>query len=274
MHAPAFHLRRFHSRLPGFALPLVLLVVLTAGLTVALLMERHGVSYRSINRHVDDYRNHHRAAGIKECVLRWLDTAHGRMDSSIDDDGLAFQMTVRGEGRIDIYMHDAQGSTLSDPSALSGRRREIVEDVKFILDNLPEDMKQDTFFRPVGPPEICLNTAPDIIVCAVCLAVIGDLEKAMQAAKAILDRKKLDDSGSPNILAALSDLSIEEKERREIAAMLVTKPSLYEIVAETRDNSETLLNKSSGLYQIDDSKGNETFKQGGAFLTWDQVPVQ
>lgn len=246
---------------------------MAAGLTVGLLMERHGVSYRSINRQVENYRNHHRAAGIKECVLRWLDTARGRITESLDDNGLAFTMTVQGEGRIEIYLRDAQGSTLSDASALSGRRKEIVEDIKFILESLPEQFKQDNMFRPVGPPEICLGTAPEIVLYAVCRAIILDDKKAQQAAEAIVDRRKLDSAGTINVMAALADLDLAEKERREIAAMLVNKPSLYEIVADTRDNRNDLINKSSGLYQVDDTK-NETFKQGGAFLTWDVVSVQ
>src|ERR1043166_3833682 len=124
---------RIHLRSRAFALPLVVLLILIAGLTVALLVERHGVSDRAITRNIDNYRNHHRAAGIKECILRWLDTARGRVSESLDESGLAFTMDVSREGQIKVYMQDAQGAALSDPSALAGRRREIVEDMKFLL---------------------------------------------------------------------------------------------------------------------------------------------
>ena len=152
----------------AFALPLVVLLLLVGGLTVGLLLERHGVSYRAIVRNVDDYKNHHRAAGIKECILRWLDTAHGRVDQSLDADGLAFTMDVSGEGHIDVFLFDAQGSTLSDPAALSGRRREIVEDIKFLIESVPAEQRPNNLFRPVGPPEISLNTAPDLLIKALC----------------------------------------------------------------------------------------------------------
>ena len=69
----------------AFALPLVVLLLLVGGLTIGLLMERHGISYRAIARHVENYKSHHRAAGVKECILRWLDTARGRVDQSLDD---------------------------------------------------------------------------------------------------------------------------------------------------------------------------------------------
>ncbi len=301
----------------AFALPLVVLLLLVGGLTVALLLERHGVSYRAIVRNVDNYKNHHRSAGIKECILRWLDTARGRVDQSIDSEGLAFSMDVSGEGRIDVYLFDAQGSTLSDPTALSGRRREIVEDMKFLLESVPAEQRPDNLFRPVGPPEICLNTAPDLLIKALCLAVIGEPDKANQAAIAIFDRRasvrpgSLDSgagstsfgsgtgsgskspslsgsktpvagAGAPaggappmgtNIADALRDIQITERQRKEIASMLVTQPSLYECLVETRNSSGTLLNKSSGLYHLDESR-SDTFKQGGGFLTWDALPLE
>lgn len=295
----------------AFALPLVVLLLLVGGLTVGLLLERHGVSYRAIVRNVDDYKNHHRAAGIKECILRWLDTAHGRVDQSLDTDGLAFTMDVSGEGHIDVFLFDAQGSTLSDPAALSGRRREIVEDIKFLIESVPAEQRPAGLFRPVGPPEICLNTAPDLLIRALCLAIIGEPEKANQAAIAIFDKRSTlglgaesdlgrntssgagankstglsaatgaaGAAGAPsappmgaNIADALRDISITERQRKEIASMLVVHPSLYECIVETRNSSNVLLNKSSGLYKLDESR-SDTFKQGG-FLTWDALPLE
>ena len=295
----------------AFALPLVVLLLLVGGLTVGLLLERHGVSYRAIVRNVDDYKNHHRAAGIKECILRWLDTAHGRVDQSLDADGLAFTMDVSGEGHIDVFLFDAQGSTLSDPAALSGRRREIVEDIKFLIESVPAEQRPNNLFRPVGPPEISLNTAPDLLIKALCLAIIGEPEKANQAAIAIFDKRSTlglgadsqpdlgrnaaasglsgskstglnagtgatGATGAPpagaNIADALRDIQITERQRKEIASMLVVQPTLYECIVETRNSSNVLLNKSTGLYKLDESH-SDTFKQGG-FLTWDALPLE
>jgi hypothetical protein len=257
----------------AFALPLVVLLLFVGALTVGLLMERHSISYHAIARNVDNYKNHHRAAGIKECILRWLDTARGRVEQSLDENGLAFTMDVSGEGHIDVYLRDAQGSVLTDPSAVAGRRREIVEDMKFLLDQLPDDQRPDNMYRPVGPPEMSINTTPEIVVRALCLAVIGDPNKSKQAASAIFEKRTTDASGSVNIADALRSVEITERQRREIAAMLISRPTLYECVAETRDSSDFLLNKSSGLYLLDESR-SDTFKQGGGFLTWDSIPIQ
>ena len=271
----------------AFALPLVVLLLLVGGLTVGLLMERHGISFRAVARHVENYKSHHRSSGIKECILRWLDTARGRVDQSLDENGLAFSMEVSGEGRLDVYLRDAQGGCLSDPAALSGRRREIVEDMKFLLESVPAANRPEGCLRPVGPAEISIDSAPELVIRALCRAVIPEPERADQAAAAIFDRRATTRSqggpasgavgglggvGTGNIADALRDLPINERQRREIASMLVAQPTLYECVVETRDTGNKLLNKSTGLYKLDDSR-SDTFKQGG-FLTWDALPVE
>jgi hypothetical protein len=253
----------------------VILVILISSLTVGLLLERHSVSYRAVQRQVNNYRNHHFAAGIKECVLRWLDTARGRVDQSIDDDGLAFTIDVQGEGRIDVYFFDAQGTILSDTSTLTGRRREILEDMKFLLDQVDPDQLADLhqrLYRPVGPPEMSIDTIPEIALKALCLAVVNSPEKALQTAAALVARRESGKCNPGDIANVLRDLPIEERERKEIAAMLVPTPVLYEVRAETRDADGTLLHKASGLYKLDESR-NDTFKQGGCFLTWDILPI-
>jgi hypothetical protein len=250
-----------------------MLLILMAGLTVGLLMERHGISYRAIARNIGNYKNHHRAAGIKECVLRWLSTARGRVDQVLDDDGLAFRLDVRDEGVIEVFFEDAQGSIVSDTTSLTGRRREIVEDMKFLLDQVPPDQRPDDLYRPVGPAELSFNMAPDMAIRALCLSVISVPDKALDAAEAIVRRRESGKAAPGDIAGILRELPIQERERREIASMLVSSPSLYKVRADTRDTSGYLLDRSVGLYKVDDTK-SDTFAQGGAFLTWDSLTLE
>lgn len=259
----------------AFALPLVVLLVLAAGLTIGLLMDRHGTSYRAMARQVSNYKNHHRAAGIQECVLRWLDTARGKLEQSLDQDGLAFTLEVQGRGTIQVYFQDAQGALLSDTSQLVGRRREIIEDAKFLLDQLPPEGQVEGLFRPVGPAEISLATAPAVVIQALCIAVTGDQKKGLFAATAILQRRGNVDERKPEgsaVQTALASTSLSEEEKRELASMLITTPKLYEVTAVTASSGGKVLDRSAGLYQVDDAR-NETFKQGGSFLTWDELPL-
>ena len=176
---------------------------------------------------------------------------------------------------MDVYFRDAQGAALSDTAALAGRRREILEDMKFLIDQhlsqIPPEQRPDDLYRPVGPPELSLDTASEIAIRALCFAVVDDPSKAQRAAKALLDRRLAGKSQPGDIPNALKDLDLREREKKEIGAMLVATPSLYECTVETRDLGNALLDRSAGLYVINESR-NDTFKQGG-FLTWDQLPL-
>lgn len=260
----------------AFALPLVILLVLAAGLSIGLLMDRHGTSYRAMARQVGNYKNHHRASGVQECVLRWLDTARGKLENSLDGDGLAFVLEVQGRGEIRVYFRDAQGALLTESSQLVGRKREIVEDAKFLLDQLPPEGRIEGLFRPVGPAEVSLASAPAVVIQALCIAVTGDQSKGLFAATAILQRRGESDSRRPDgasVQTALAQAPLSDDERRELAMMLITTPKLYEVTAVTVTSTGRVLDRSAGLYLVDDAR-NETFKQGGSFLTWDELPVE
>jgi hypothetical protein len=287
------------------------MLALVGGLAVSLLLSRHSTSHRAVARQIDSYRDHHRGAGVKECILRWVDTARNRMDESIALDGHAFTMRVQGEagaigGTVQVYLADAQGTLVSETSTLSGRRREIVEAAKFLLESIPPERRLDEtgrdleLFRPAGPAELSINSAPDLVIQAVCMAIVELPEKAVQAAEAIIRERdhagvapvELTRAGrtahraaregltpdpaarmeGADVMKALGGVPITEQERREIAGMFVTRPTLYRCVAETRDASDRLLDRSAGLYLLEEGK-TDTFKQGGAFLSWESLAI-
>lgn len=256
----------------AFALPLVVLLVLAAGLTVAILMERHGTSYRAVARQVGNYKNHHRSAGIRECILRWLDTSRGRLEQSIDTDGHAFTMIVPGRGEIRVYFQDAQGALLTDTSQVIGLKREILDDARFLLSQIQEENLPEGVFRPAGPPEISVSSAPAIVIQALCIAITGEERSGIVAANAILARRSAGRAEAGTIQNFLADVQLSEEQERDLASLLVVQPKLYEVLAETVDSSGKLLDRSAGLYLVDEAR-NDTFKQGG-FLTWDELPLQ
>lgn len=284
----------------GFALPLVVLLTLVGGLAIALLLQRHGVQSLAYQRQVENYTNHHEASGVMECILAWLPTARGKIENAVDENGLAFSMDLSGgssqsnAARIDVYMREGQGSMLRDPSAVFGRKREIVEDSVYVLDTMPEELKVEGLFRTVGPPEISLKSAPAIAIQAICTAVIEDPKKADEAAREILrtrDEMLAESSGgvgggvggvggvavdpSPTLVTnAIQDLGLTAQEQKEITAMLTVKPTLYECVAETFDRSNRLLARSGGYYLVTDVAQNQAIKQRGAFLSWEQKPLE
>lgn len=275
----------------GFALPMVILLALIGTLAVSMLLMSHASSHRATVRQVESYVDAHRAAGIQECILRWLDTVRGKLNESIDSDGHAFTMNVQGSagGTVKVFFRDAQGALLTETSAVSGRRREILDDANFILQALPPQGPSpqlvdnsyqrssdgpfdgrgvsEKLTRTAGPPEVSLYSSPDLVIRVLALAIIPDPRQAEAAALALIRARNQRELKTDGVLSALGGLDAPEQAKRELAGMFVVVPQVYECVAETRSGSGALLDRSSGLYQVDDSR-NDAFKQGGAFLSW------
>jgi len=264
----------------GFALPLAVLLALVGSLAVVMLLERHNVLALAYRRQIDSYVDRHEGAGIIECTLNWISTARGGNPlEAVGDDGLAFSMDLPGGRRLSVYIEDGQGEALRETSMISGRRREIAQDAVFILDTMPEELKVDGMFRTAGPAEVSVNAAKPVVIRALCLAVLANPAKADQAAQIIVGRRssnsgigaagKLKDG---KLTSALQELGLSEEQKQELASMLVAKPTLLRVIAETRDGSGRILARSMGLYPLVEGR-TETFKQSGGFLSWESVPV-
>lgn len=259
----------------AFALPLAVLLSLVGALAVLLLLERHSVVHLAFQRQIDSYVNRHEGAGIMECTLNWVATARGQdLLEAIDEGGMAFSMSLPGDRRLRVYIEDGQGEALRETSTISGRRREIAQDTAFILDTMPEEMKVDGIFRTAGPAEISVNAAKPVVIRALCLAIIANPAKADQAAQIILGKRasasgKLKDG---ELSTAFQELGLTEEQKQELASMLLAKPTLYRVIAETSDSSGRVVARSVGLYPLVEGR-SDTFKQSGGFLSWESVPV-
>lgn len=267
---PAIQRRRRARR--GFALPLAVLVALIGSLAVMILLERHSVVHLAYKRQVQSYIDHHESAGIMECTLNWLQTARGKLDESLDRSGHAFTMRLPGGRILDVSMTDAQGAALVDYSAVSGRRREIIANLRAVLDSLPSEMKTDGMTRTVGPSEVSINTAPDIVIEALCLAVLENQQQSAKVARSILRSRGQGSIKQGEIVGMLREAGLDLNQQKEMIAMLTATPTLYRVVAEARDGQGRALARSGGYYQHIEG-ANETFKQTGAFLTWDEMPL-
>lgn len=294
---PAHPPRRARPRRRAFALPLVILLTLVVSLSVAVFMQRSSIGTLAARRQADGYIAHHAGLGMREMVSRWLTTVRGRLKESIEDDGFVFSLDLPGGDRIDVFMHDAQGSALARGDALTGRRREIVETMNAYLD-LTEQTRAAAeasrlrvvagarpatatgqndelpLRRMYGPSEVSITTAPREVLEALASA-ITDPRKAADIADALVLRR--DDQASTRDLAieevtrTLRERGLNDDELNELTAMLVYVPSLYRVTAELRTSSGRILDKARGLMKIDEGR-NDPFNQNGPFLTWESVP--
>ncbi len=294
------------ARERGFAFPLVMLLALVSGLVAAVLLERHSITSLAMARQINGYRQYHQSAGLRELVNRWMQSSRGRLQDSIMADGLAFRLRMPRSGTIEVYFFDAQGMALSDYSGLGGRRREIVQDTAALLTNPPPDLAgvvaadPGPLTRAHGPASISIRSAPPAVLEALCLAVTANTKTARQAAAAIEDyaaellRAEENERGgaagaggtggaggvggatgalaSGGVGRVLMDEGLEADDIREIESMLVTRNTLWQVVAEVRDDAGRLIDRSGGLFEA--SERIDTFNQNAGFLSWDSLPLE
>lgn len=282
----------------AFALPLVLLLTLVVGMGLVVLLQRHATTHLATVRQARGYASAHQAAGLKEVINRWMPTVRGRIHESLAEGGLAFRLDMTKAGNtIDIYFEDGQGTLLDNANQLSGRKREILEDMIDLIHSHAAELERfqepegTSVFRSVGPPEISLHSAPPIIIHALTLAVIGEPGKASAAATALLARVRRErdrgtTSGIPGaagagtttlpqgeVVRALQELNLDQVLIKEIESMLIEKNTLWKIVAESKDSSGKVYDRSGGLYEAVETR-LESFNQNAGFLQWDQLPLE
>lgn len=257
----------------AFALPLVVLLAFVASLSLVLILERRVVSQRTVQRQIQAYTGHHRAAGVKECVSRWLSTTRVRGQESLSETGHAFRMALpTGEG-IDVRFEDGQGTALTDETNLTGDRRYIVRTMREYLQQLPPELTHRVF-RGVGPVEISLRSAPAIVIDALVFSIVDDPNRRQRAVEAILSRRNAGLLTRDELPRALSDAGLEEEERDLMLSMLVEAPTLWHVVAEISDGRGRLLSRSGGLMEWRPEARSEQFTQTGMFLTYEDLPVE
>lgn len=257
----------------GFALPLVVLLTFIASLSLVLLLERRTVSQRTVQRQIQAYTGHHRAAGIQECVGRWLATTRVRGRQSISESGVAFRLNLPGGESISVRFEDGQGAAMLDETNLRGERREIVMLMREFLEQFPPELT-DGAMRNVGPAEISLKAAPAIVINALVAAVIPDPDRQARAVEAILSRRNAGLLSREELPRALTDIGIRDEERDLMLAMLVEGPTLWHVIAEITDAGGVLLSRSGGLMEWRPEARSESFSQPGMFLTWQDLPLE
>lgn len=270
-HAPDAGRTNTRSR-RGFALPLVVLLTMVASLSIVLLLERRAVAHRTVQRQVQAYSGHHRAAGIQETITQWLSTTRVRGRDSLSDTGLAYRLVLPGGEEIRVLMDDGQGAAMIDETSLAAERRTIVRRMREYLEQLPPDLT-DRATRSVGPAEISVRAAPAIVIEALVVAVV-DPQRQERAVEAILSRRSAGLLTREELPRALSDVGVTDEERDLLLSMLVESPSVWQVVAEIADARGEVLSRCGGLMEWRPEARSEQFGQAGMFLTWEDLPVE
>jgi hypothetical protein len=266
-----------HAR-AGFALPMVLLLVLVSGIILAVMMERQTMQTLMVQREMDTYRFHHISRGIQEAVEAWI-RSNGTNDiaGALDEEGHAFDLQVEGSKThsdvVHISFSEAQGPILADFSGLSG---DALDAARAVVEKLQEEQGANAyrFVRREGPVAVSVNSAPDEVLKAVLASVLD-----MQQVNSMLSEiKHAKENGLIDVqtLGGLYDNAyVDAQTRPKIQGLLTAQPVLWQVVAESEPPRGVFppvhALRYGGLAIIGGMSKTNTLQRTSSFVSWENL---
>lgn len=227
------------ARPRGFALPMVIMLVLVAGVMIAVMLERNIAQWLTTQRQYESYTFGHATRGIGEAVDAWIRTnGPNPIADALDPDGRAFDLVTDGGRTLHVYLYDGQGLALAD---LSGLRTEAHASGMKILSALraAQGAEAARFTRREGPLAVSVNAAPPEVITAVVDSVLEgqgtkDVVAELLSRRGGSGDRVLDNEGLNRTIA---DTPVDEDRKARLAALLTASPVLWRVEAESESGA-------------------------------------
>lgn len=268
--------RSRHSR-RAFALPLVILLALIASLAIGVILMRTGASNAAVNQQIRIYKQHHRNAGMKEMIDRWLATTHGSIQDQLDSDGQAFTLELPRNDRVRVTVVDGQGTILDDLRGLYGTEARYTaiatETIRQAIGTDRPDL-DSRFFRKAGPAAVSINSAPREVIEAMTMAIIPGRD-GRRLADEYLNRRNQALLTQAEVRSIAVEMHANPNDAAALDHMFTATPTVWTVEALETVRSRVVA-RSGGLMEIITDTPNAGVGIGShtRFLTWDDLPLQ
>lgn len=216
----------------AFALPLAVLLSVTAALMAALMLDRVAGQTLTVQRTLENYRSTHQARGLREVVDYWLKNVGGRrVTDSLDPDGRALDLQLADGSLVTLFVSDGQGAMLADFSALREEDRQTAVLMLAQLRSIspPVPGAERTF----GPVAVSLNAAAPEVLQAAAVAAAGADAGAAFAAAAVEARAQKSLT-TQDITELALKAQIEGEARGRLFRAVTADPTMWKVTAEVR----------------------------------------
>jgi hypothetical protein len=282
MSRPAPHPARARRR--GFALPLVIMLVMLAGLLIVVMLQRSTIQGYTVRRQMDSYLEHHASRGFQEVLGVWTQSL-GRYSilEVIDEDGHAFDLKLNdGSGAVvSISIQDAQGGLINSLVGLNEQQEYMVfEPLNWLETMYPGRVD---LVRPAGPIQVSARTAPKEVLDAIEAAIL-DAEPTGTLASEIIKARGDGTLDATELAAAGNAAGFSSgTQASDFRALLTHEPSLFRAVVELYQprfgGGMRLAARYSGLLQVRSLAGGgqgnpEGLISSSLFLSWGPLPIE
>lgn len=267
----------------GFAMPIVIVLALVAGVLAAVVLERQAMQRRIVARQLHAYQDTHFERGVREVVSQWTDTLIGQsIRDLLEDDGHALDIERPDGSVVSIYLFDGQGTLVSDPI---GRSERESLDAQGALNELVKLVgarrlrrEGGMFLRPVGPVAVSAMTAPVEVLEAIA-AYAREGRSGRRFAESLVAARRDGEVTEADLNTAFSAGDLSALQRETARRLLVLEPEVWSTVVDVwvprgRGGGE-LVARYGGRFQM----GGQGSPRGtmmvslGKFLSWEPLPI-
>lgn len=264
-------------RSKAFALPLVIMLTAVAGVMIGVLLDRQSAQALSIQRQVDEYREHHFGRGAREIIDYWLRTRGNKtVRELLDETGKALDVTLADGSTITLRLFDAQGTLNADRATLAAAgmpapRRAFDE----LTSNVPA-ARLPVFTRKLGPIEISLASASPEVVSAVVNACVSP-DKQSELTAALMELRGQARIAPEDLAEAINMLGLENAEREAITRMVASDPTFFRAILEARNPDGKVISRYGGYAVIGNMLSRSRSDAGQrrtSILAWTKLEVR
>ncbi len=229
---------RAPSQRRGFALPVVIVLLLIVGMVSAVVLQRQASSRLVTERRLLWYREHHARAGLEEVLDAWLRSLprNVRLEEVVGPSGEAMTIDLRDGSEAVISIRDGQGALLVEPAAVAEDERERVLLAAQRFDELVGRSNRPLERRRVGPLKLSLQAASTEAIEALASAYAPRSAAAEFASAIIIARAAAAEGvlSNADLSAALAASGMESRDAQLLRAATTLQPTLYFVTVELR----------------------------------------
>lgn len=275
--------RRFATSRRGFAMPVVIVLAMVAGIMAVVVLERQAAQRQTVSRQLNGYVDIHFERGVREVVGQWTDSLIGQpIEKLLGPDGHAMDIERPDGSVVAIYLFDGQGSALTEVSGLSESDAVDALGVMQELKARTGGRVDPGWIRPVGPVRVCVSSAPPEVLDAVfAYAKGGKIEK--RAVQSLLNAQKRGEVTDVDLNTAVDAAGLTPEQKNTVKRILIVKPELWNTVVDVyQPGSSGLVARYGGRFLLSNfgaaagggAPGRSTSMVSlGKFLWWEPLPL-
>jgi len=204
----------------GFALPLVILLMLVSSMTIVVIMQRQTAQTRLVQEMINDYHTHHAGFGVRAIIRKWLQSNSSELSEYASEDEVSFRFILPGELYVSIWIEDGQGIPVKDPIDIGPANLDFYKLVTARI-----EQTRPGSLRAKGPSFISIPTAPEHVL----RSLVEDEEDGHRIANRIIrarERKPLD---RDEMMNQLRRAGMADEEIARVVAITTFDPVLWKV---------------------------------------------